>query len=299
MKRAEKARWERAAEERAREAAEELALKVLLGRRFPDSEHLVRAMKHPLFLTELRARGGGPTGVTYTSDVVRRYARVIGGDAQAVKQHFTQLIGKEQAGKLGINVGKLKISDRPAPRFGTTVDIELLSDHDVVVIAEYLASPGYLDLGNLPPNPFGSPRIANLMNNIKVLQQEAKRAPSHPYTLSGGPTVHELHYRIGKIVSIVAYEISRGMPDNAAREAALKAMRLGECLRIYTPRVVRRTGWQDIQAYETDPGTGQPEPVTRRIAVYGTVPGTPEEPTRYMVLDLKAVVARFLNWYDT
>lgn len=305
MKRAEKESRQRAFEEHARkvtEGAEELALKALLDHRVPDSERLVRAMKHPLFLNELRARGNGPTGVAYTADVVRRYARIIAehasGDAQDIRRHFQQLIGKEQAAKLGINVGKLKISDQPAPGGGTIVDIKL-SDHDVVAIAEYLISPDHLNLGNLPPNPFGNPRVASVMDTIKVLRWEEARAPEHPYTYSGGPTVYELRHQIAKNVKIVANEISRAMPDNAAREAALKAMRLDDCLTIYTPRAVRQTGWQDIQAYETDPAAGRPTPMARRIAVSGFVQGTPDDPTRYRVHDPEVVATRLLNFYDT
>jgi hypothetical protein len=300
MKRAEKAYRERALAERAREAAEELALKALLDHRIPESERLVRDMKHPLFINEFRAHGIGSTGVTYTNDVVQRYARIIAehasGDAQVVKQHFQQLIGKEQAAKLGINVGKLKISDRVAPGGGTIVDIKL-SDHDVAAIAEYLVSPDHLNLGNLPPNPFGNPKVANLLDSIRNFQSVAQIAPSHPYTGSSLPTTHALQYTMAQEVDVLANEISRAMPSNAAREAALKAMRLEECLKIYTPHVVRRTGWKDIQVSETGPLTGQPIAVTRRIPVYGTVPGTPGDPTRYRVLNAEGVAGQLLNWY--
>jgi hypothetical protein len=305
MKRAEKKYWERVNAQKAAEnqaiAAERLAFKALLDQRIPDSEHLVRDMKHPLFINELRAHGCGPTGVTYTTDVVQRYARIIarytGGDAQAVTQHFRQLIGEEQAGKLGINVGRLKIANRSAPGGGTIVEIKL-SDHDVVAIAEYLVSPDHLNLGNLPPNLFGNPRVANLLDSIRNLLGVAQITPSNPYHGHGGPTSHQLRHQAAQEVDVLANEISRAMPSNAAREAALKAIRLENCLKIYTPQVVRRTGWKDIQVSETDHLTGQPIPVTRRIPVYGTVPGAPGDPTRYRVRDAEGVAGRLLSWYE-
>jgi hypothetical protein len=77
--------------------------------------------------------------------------------------------------------------------------------------------------------------------------------------------MHVMQHEMGRDVAVVVNEISRAMPSNAAREAALKAMRLDECLDIYTPDVVRGTGPQDIQVSETDPVTGQPIPVTRKF----------------------------------
>jgi hypothetical protein len=74
-------------------------------------------------------RGAARPGFTHATDVVRRYGRIIagrtGGDAQAVAQHFRQLIGEEQAGKLGINAGKLKVFDCAAPDGGRMIDIKL------------------------------------------------------------------------------------------------------------------------------------------------------------------------------
>jgi hypothetical protein len=309
MKRAEKEYRKRLAAQLAREAAERqtiaaerLAIRALLDHRIPDSERLVNDMKHPLFLSELHSHGSGPTGVTYMTDVVECYARIIArrtsGDAQAVTQHFQKLIGEEQAGKLGINLGKLKMSDRTAPDGGPIIDIKL-SDHDVVAIAEYLVSPDHLNLGNLPPNPFGNPRVANLLVRIGRTGSMAQITPSNPYSGRGGPTSHQLRYEMGQDVGVLANEISRAMPSNAAREAALKAMRLDSSLDIYTPRVVRRTGWQDIQVSETDPVTGQPIPVTRKIPVYGAVPGAPGDPTRYRVSNPGAAAGQLLDWFDT
>jgi hypothetical protein len=310
MKRAEKEYRARVSAQQAREAAENqanaaehLAIKALLDQRIPDSERLVCDMKHPLVINELRAHGSGPTGVTYTTDVVQRYARIIathtGGDAQAVKQHFEQLIRREQAAKLGIDIAKLRISDRATPGGdGTIVDI-LLSDHDVVAIAEYIVSPDYLNLGNLPPNPFGNPRVASLLASINWLRTMAQYAPAHPYTGTGKPTTHQLKHQMELEVEVVVNEISRAMPGNAARAAALKAMRLDDCLKIYTPGVVRRTGWQDIQVYETDHVTGQPTPATSRIPVYGIVPGTASDPTRYRVVDRAGAAGRLWFLYST
>jgi hypothetical protein len=83
----------------------------------------------------------------------------------------------------------------------------------------------------------------------------AQMAPSNSYSGRGGPTSHQLkhemhvmQHEMGRDVAVVVNEISRAMPSNAAREAALKAMRLDECLDIYTPDVVRGTGPQDIQS---------------------------------------------------
>jgi hypothetical protein len=283
VKRAERERRERALEEHGRQEAERLALKALLDHRIPDSEHLVRAMKHPLLPGELAARGAGPTGVTYSSDVVRLYARVIaqrtGGAAQAVQQHFTQLIGKERAARLGINLGKLKVTSQAAEGGGTLVSV-VFSDHDSVAVAGYLVSPDHLNLGDLPPNPFGNPRVADLMKQMKVLHDQSMIAHTTPYN-GVGPAAGQFRSQAEELVDVVAYEISRAMPGNEAREAAIKAMRLTDCLETYTPQVVRQTGWQDIRVHDPDPVTGQLVTGTRNIAVYGVSPGELGSPTRY------------------
>jgi hypothetical protein len=306
MKRAQKKYWEGVAARKAAEeqaiAAERLAIRALLDHRIPDSERLVRDMRNPRLADELRAHGSGPTRVTHATDVVRRYALIIagrtGGDAQAITQHFRQLIGEEQAGKLGINTGKLKVSDRTAPDGGRIIDIKL-SDHDMAAVAGYLASPDHLNLANLPPNPFGNPRVADLLVRIDRTLKMSMIAPSNPYSGRGGPTCHQLQAEALRDARVVANEISRAMPSNAAREAALKAMRLDGSLDVYTPQVVRRTGWQDIQVSQTDPVTGQPTPVTRKVPVYGVVPGLPGDPTRYRVIDSRAAAWHLVDLFDT
>jgi hypothetical protein len=182
VKCAERQRRERALEVHGRDEAEWLALKALLDHRIPDSERLVRAVKHPLLLSELAAHGTGPTGVMYATDVVRRYARVIaqrtGGTAQAVQQHFTQLIGRERAAELGVNLAKLKVTSRPNESVGAVVDV-IFSDRDIAAVAGYLVLPDHLNLGNLPPNPFGSPRVGGLMERMKSLNYQARRTPEN------------------------------------------------------------------------------------------------------------------------
>jgi hypothetical protein len=259
-------------------------------------------MKHPLLGSEILARGKGPSGVTYTTDVVLRYARIIalrtGGDSRAVKQHFTQLIGKEQAAKLGFNVDKLKVSDRSVPDGGSMVDIRL-RDQEALAIAAYLVSPDHLNLGDLPPNPFGSPIVADVMDRMKALRQRAQYAPEHLYTRSGGPTADDLQDRVEKLADTVAYELGRAMPSNEARAAALKALRLDNCLEVYAPQVIHQTGWHSIQVRETVTATGQRVPVTKRIAVYKTIPGGPDISTRYRVRPGKKAAGWLLNLYDT
>jgi hypothetical protein len=306
MKRAQKKEWERVYARRAAEehavAAEWLAIRALLDHRIPDSGRLVRDMRDPRLADELRAHGSGPTGVAHATDVVRRYALIIagrtGGDAQAVTQHFRQLTGGERAGKLGINTGRLKMSDRTAPDGSRTIDIEL-SDRDMAAVAGYLASPDHLNLANLPLNPFGSPRVADLLVRIHRTLNMAQIAPSNPHKALGRPTSHQLQSEALRDAHVVAHEISRAMPSNAAREAALKAMRLDGCLGIYTPDVVRRTGWQDVQVSETDPVTGQLVPVTRKVPVYGIVPGLPGDPTRYRVIDSRAAAGQLVGLFGT
>lgn len=279
-----KKRSERITEESFREKAAGLARRTLLDHRIADSGRLVSDMKHPLFLNELQSRGSGPSGVIYATDVVRRYLRVIaqrtGGDAQAVREHITRLLGNECATRLGVNLRKLKIFDQPAPDGGMTVDIQL-SGHDVIVIAGYLALPENLNLGNLPPNPFGSRRIADLMDRIKRLDYAERRAPEHPYTRSGGPTSYQLRDSANEYVTIALNEISRVMPSNEAREAALKAMRLEDYIEIYMPGRGGHDGWQVIEASEADPATGHPALPARRVPAYKTIPVASGGPTRY------------------
>ncbi len=301
MKRAERERRERQVEDDRRAGAERLALKALLDRRIPDSERLVCDMKHPHLLDEFAAHGEGPTGVTHSTGVVRCYARVIaqhvGGGAQAVQQHFTQLIGKERAAELGINLGRLQVTSHPAAGGRTTLDVEFRRQ-DIAAIAGYLISPDHLNLGSLPPNPFGGPRAAALMDRMKALYHRSRWATEN---VDEGPTVHQLQYQAEKLAAAVAHEISRAMPSNQARSAALKAMRLDDCLETYLPRVVHRTGWQDILVHDPDPATGRPVPATRKIAVYGISPGKPGSPTRYRIRAGDArhhVCGRLLSFYD-
>ena len=101
---------------------------------------------------------------------------------------------------------------------------------------------GRLNLGVPPPNPFGSPEFADLMDQLKVLGRMERTAPDHPYTLSGGPTAYQLQDEIAKLADVVVNEFSRAMRDNEAREEALKAMRLDDCLEIYTPGVLGPSG---------------------------------------------------------
>lgn len=299
MSRAQRKYWEgvaarRGAEEQA-DAAERLAIRALLDRRIPESELLVRDMKHPAFLGELSAGGSGPTGAGYSAELVRRYAAIIakhaGGGAQAVHQHLTRLAGRELAGKLGVNVARLKVADQPAPGGGATVSIRL-GDREAIALAGYLASPGGLNLGNLPLNPFGAPRVADLMDRMKWLRDMAMITPTkppgavHPQV---GLTVHELLRQVGKCATMVLNEISRAMPSNEAREAALTAMRLEGIVKIYTPHVVTQAGWQVIRAFEADPATGRPALPARRVPVYDAFPQAATSPTRYRACDLRSV----------
>lgn len=273
MKRAVRERQEQALAEHAREAAELLALQALLDHRIPDSERLVRDMKDPRFLDELRDRGRGSSGATRASDVVARYSRVIaqrtGGNAESVRQHFTGLIGKQQAADLGVNPGRMKITDRPLARGGVVVQI-MLNPQEAVAIAGYLASPQHLNLGNLPVNPFGSPKLADLMNQLQALNRAARTAPEFTYGLS--PTSAQLRDEAGKLTDVVVHELSRTLPDNEARRAALKAMRLDDCLEIYRPGV---------------------------LGPSGIVPGTAEQPTRYRIrANHRDVTWRLLDFYQ-
>jgi hypothetical protein len=103
---------------------------------------------------------------------------------------------------------------------------------------------------------------------------------------------------VGELADVVAHEISRAMPSNEAREAALKAMRLSHCLETYMPQVVRRAGWQDIRVHDADPVTGQPTSEMRKIAVYDVSPGEPGSPTRYRCAGKHhALVYGLLNLY--
>jgi hypothetical protein len=304
VKRAEKQRLQRAQEERARNAAEWLALKALLDRRIPESGRLVSDMKHPLFLNELRGHGSAPTGVTHVTDVVRRYAGVIAqrtnGDAQSVQRHFMELIAKKQAAKLGIDLGKLRVLEQSAPRSGMALSIKV-GVREMVAVADYLVSPDHLNFGNLPSNPFGSPRVAAIMDRIKALYPRMRAAPEHEYTGSVGPTMYELRGWIEKNVNLVVNEISRTMPSNEARAAALKAMHLDDCLEIYTPGLVRQTGWHNMRVSGADQLTGQSVPVARRMPVYGIDPGAPAGPTRYRTKGIYGhnPGLRLLDFYDT
>jgi hypothetical protein len=150
-----------------------------------------------------------------------------------------------------------------------------------VALAGYLFSPDHLNFGNLPPNPFGSPRVAELMDRLKSLNQMAKEAPSTRYSLRGGPTADELRPQVDKATDIAVNEFSRAMASNAVRKAALTALHLDDCMELYTLWVLHQTGWRSIQIPETVAETGQRVPATRRIAVYETIPGGPDMPTRY------------------
>jgi len=265
---------ERMTEESYRKKAEGLARHALLDHRIADSGRLVSDMKDPLLHGELSSRGSGPTGVTYATDVVRRYTRIIaqrtGGNAQAVGEHIARLLGKEHAARLGVNLRKLKVIDQPAPDGGTTVDIRL-SDHDVIAIAGYLVLPENLNLGNLPPNPFGGQRIADLMERTKALDHAARWAPDHPYTRSGGATSYQLQASANKYAEIALNEISRAMPSNEAREAALEAMHLEGCIEIFTPGRGSHAGCHTVKASDANPATGRPAQDARRVPVYKTV----------------------------
>lgn len=156
-----------------------------------------------------------------------------------------------------------------------------LGDHEMAALAGYLVSPDYLNFGNLPPNPFGSPRVTELMDRLKSLNETYKYAPSTRYSLRGWPSAAELSPQVDKATDIAVNEFSRAMASNAVREAALTALHLDDCMELYTLRVRHRTGWCSIQVPETVTETGQRIPVTRRIAVYETIPGGPDAPNRY------------------
>ena len=89
-----------------------------------------------------------------------------------------------------------------------------------------------------------------------TLHHQARRTPFS--THGAGPTSSRLGYRVERLADVVAREISRAMPGDEAREAALKATRLSDCPETYTPQVVCRTGWQDTRGHDADPVTGQP-----------------------------------------
>ena len=180
MKRAERQHDERVAEERARTSAEWLGLKALLDRRIPESESLVIDMKTPLLRSDvLSDEDKGPTGVADASDVVARYAGVIaqrtGGDAAAVQQHFTELIGKERAATLGINLGKLKVISQPTAGGGTTFAVKL-KDQEMIAFARYLASLDHLKFGRSSAESVRQPTAGGSYGSHRNADRSDRRA---------------------------------------------------------------------------------------------------------------------------
>jgi hypothetical protein len=284
--------------------AERLAIRALLDRRIPESELLVRDMRHPAFLAELSARGGGLTGAGRSAELVRRYAGIIathaGGGAQAVREHLTRLAGQEAARRLGVSVARLKVTDQPQPGGGAAVSIRL-RDREAIALAGYLALPDGLNFGNLPLNPFGGPHIAGLMDRMKWSRDMAMITPTkppgavHPQV---GMTSGQLLAQVSKCADIVLNEISRAMPSNEAREAAITAMRLEGLVETYTPHVVAPAGWQVIEALDADPASGRPALSARRVPVYGAVPQAAGRPTRYRARDSRSIDGPLLYLYS-
>ena len=143
-----------------------------------------------------------------------------------------------------------------------------------------------------------------LTARIEGLNAKMGLAPEHSHT-SLGPSVHqlrsqqaELKSHAAHVVNMAANELSRAMASNALRLTALTAMRLDDCLELYTPQVLHQIGWHSLPARETVNGTGQRASVTRRVAVYKTIQGAPDTPTRYRPLPGTQTSARLLNLYD-
>lgn len=297
MKRAEKrAEQERRARMRAddaRKAAERLAIKALLDRRIPAAAHLVLAMGDPHLFEERRARGGGPTGATHSSGVVSGYATVVawhtGADAQTVRQHLLDLIGPGRAAELGVDLPRLGTFARPASTGAASVEV-VIANRAMAAIADYLISPQYLNLGGLPRNPFGDLQVANLMARLESLLRAMRLAPTHKYSVLGGPSLGELQNDMHQLLDLVVFAVSAAMPDNAVRASAVKAMRLEDCLAIYIPNVLGQIGVRDIGAH----GAGS----ARSVPVYGAVRAPVEEPTRYRTIgDRHRLASRLLDLY--
>jgi hypothetical protein len=207
-------------------AAEMLAVKALVDPRIPDGERLVRAMR-------ARPAPDDPDACAYAKDVLGRYAAVIaqrtGGDARSVKQHFLELIGAEQAARLGVKIHRLGIAGRTAAD-GAVLFTVALNDQGICAIADYLASPTHLNLGGLPLDPFGSPKVRDLMILLKYQHEQWKWAPESRHNVLGVPSASQRQAQVGESIGAVLAELSATMPDAASRQSALRAMRLDNCL---------------------------------------------------------------------
>jgi hypothetical protein len=160
----------------------------------------------------------------------------------------------------------------------------------MAAIADYLISPQYLNLGGLPLNPFGDPQVANLMARLESLFRAMKRAPSDRFSLLGGPSAGELQNDMHQLLDLVVFAVSAAMPDNAVRASAVNAMRLEDCLAIYTPKVLGQIAVRDIGA----PGVG----CARSVPVCGAVRAPVGEPTRYRAIgDSHRLASRLLDLY--
>lgn len=238
-------------EARAKTRAEARARTAIVDPNIPDSARLSADLKNPRLASEIAAHGSGLSGVAYSTDAVRRYARIyarhMGGDAAAVRDHLVELFGGEgHARDHGVDLDHLSIFDRRTNGGRTVVDIRL-SNPAVLAIAEKLES----ELVNMPVDPFGNAGVAKQVEYLANLRKLEMYGVEFSYRRA---TIDHFQPLIRKRVNDVVEKISRAMPSNAAREAALKAMGLDK----YIEPIVTSVDTETVPVYEMDASTGKP-----------------------------------------
>ncbi len=262
--------------------AERLASDALLDKNIPDAVRWSQDSKHPLVWNELAAHGHGPSHSTYSTDILVRYMNNIrqrtSGNSASVKKHLHAL---------GMHVDGLDINDDVNRAGEAIVTMAGASDETMVHMARSLlakpvprpkinhktgrpelddngnpkqdfdvdGNPMWIEnnhsLANVPPNPFDDAGIQRMMDKLKKMHDEARRAPSFGYGVVATQT--ELSHKANLYANKIMHRIGMAAPTNEAREEYLKGMHLDQYVKIYTPGRKVRVGERNIEITPPEP----------------------------------------------